>query len=46
MQRQNYDELNKSWEDGVHPETLCAVVNDMHRLQEKAEVHTVASLHV
>ena len=37
VQRQSYDQLEEDWERGVDPEALCALVNDMQRLQEKAE---------
>lgn len=37
VQRQSYDQLESDWEAGMDPETLCAVVNDMERLQCKAE---------
>eukprot|EP01041_Mallomonas_annulata_P015603 gene15603-32961_t len=36
VQRGTYDELAKEW-DKSDPETLCSIVNDMQRLQEKAE---------
>ena len=37
VQRQAYDELAAGWDNGLDPETLCSVVNDSQRLQEKAE---------
>lgn len=36
VQRQSYDSLRLGWRD-MHPEMLCAMVNDTQRMQEKSE---------
>jgi hypothetical protein len=36
VQRQSYDSLRSGWRE-MHPEMLCAMVNDTQRMQEKSE---------